>query len=279
MGIPVKPSFKRHHGYRTRERPPTRQAHRSDGLAIRDPSRCRRRRPAPNKKPAATDAAGFEHGRFPFPRGMRCRRPPFAAAGGGACDAAGDRVLFSHSLPQGTSAGRNLITVFATVNNLSQFFFAPTTHPARRIASRSRMHDVRRIHASACMHSPECENTGKNSDIFPQPQLLRECSALPFARATALAGTLEASLHPHSPPRSRQRRCASHKPVCAKTARTFLPHRGWKPRRAARFTEHRTKKNSRHRPRVRVLQAVPGVAVSGLRLPAVRHSRPGRAVR
>lgn len=103
MGISVKPSFKRHHGYRTRDRPPTRQAHRSDGLATCDPLQSRYRRSTPIKKPAATDAAGFDHGRFLFPRGMRCRRPPFAV-GGGACDAAGDRVLFYHSLLQGTSA-------------------------------------------------------------------------------------------------------------------------------------------------------------------------------
>ena len=69
-----------------------------------DPLQSHRRRSTPIKKPAATNAAGFDHGRFLFPRGMRCRRPPFDAAGGGACDAAGDRVLFSHSLLQGTSA-------------------------------------------------------------------------------------------------------------------------------------------------------------------------------
>ena len=87
-------------------------------------------RSPPIKKPAAMDAAGFDHGhesgirRCAFPRRTVRLRPPFAVAGGVACRAEGFRVVLAHSLPQGTSAGRNLITVFSTVNNLSQSFLA-----------------------------------------------------------------------------------------------------------------------------------------------------------
>ena len=37
----------------------------------------------------------------------------------------------THSLPQETSAGRNLITLFRTVNNLARFFFRPRRRPGR----------------------------------------------------------------------------------------------------------------------------------------------------
>ena len=42
---------------------------------------------------------------------------------GGSFCAAGCRVVCAHSLPQETSAGRNLITLFRTVNICAHFFF------------------------------------------------------------------------------------------------------------------------------------------------------------
>jgi hypothetical protein len=42
---------------------------------------------------------------------------------GGSFCAASCRVVCAHSLPQETSAGRNLITLFRTVNNFAHFFF------------------------------------------------------------------------------------------------------------------------------------------------------------
>ena len=100
-------------------------------------------RSPPIKKPAAMDAAGFDHGhesgvrRRAFPRRTVRLRPPFAVAGGVACRSEGFRVVLAHSLPQGTSAGRNLITVFSTVNNLSQSFFvhAIATSASTRIVA------------------------------------------------------------------------------------------------------------------------------------------------
>lgn len=160
MGISVKPSFKRHHGYRTRDRPPARQAHRSDGLAARDPSQCRYRRPAPNKKPAATGAAGFEHGCFLFPRGMRFRRPPFAV-GGGACDAAGDRVLFYHSLLQGTSAWAKPNHGFSDCQQpVANIFRGAQAPMATRPAATPRVRGARRtrLHAHA---RKQVKKTGK----------------------------------------------------------------------------------------------------------------------
>ena len=125
MGTAVTPSCRKHHGYRTRDQPPARQARRYGFGGI---ARCRGnafRRPAPIKKPAAANAAGFDHGRFhAFREGCGAGVHLFHVAGGGACGAAGYRVVFDHSLLQETSAGRNLITVFSAVNNLSQIIFA-----------------------------------------------------------------------------------------------------------------------------------------------------------
>jgi hypothetical protein len=64
MGTAVTPSCRKHHGYRTRDQPPARQARRYGFGGI---ARCRGnafRRLAPIKKPAAANAAGFDHGRF-----------------------------------------------------------------------------------------------------------------------------------------------------------------------------------------------------------------------
>ena len=54
--------------------------------------------------------------------------------------------------------GRNLITVFPTVNNLSQFFFAVRSRRSRRDAARLLAHDVRRTRGAcarprACVHA------------------------------------------------------------------------------------------------------------------------------
>src|SRR6187431_2162728 len=62
------------------------------------------------KKPAALDAAGFDHGCRPrvrrraFPRRTGHLRPPLDVAGGVSRGAAGFRVVLAHSLLQGTSA-------------------------------------------------------------------------------------------------------------------------------------------------------------------------------
>ena len=106
----------------------------------------------PIKKPAAMDAAGFDHGhesgvrRRAFPRRTVRLRPPFHVAGGVAGRAEVFRVVLAHSLLQGTSAGRNLITVFSTVNNLSQSFFpdADASSASARVGTRR----TRRAHAS-----------------------------------------------------------------------------------------------------------------------------------
>ncbi len=58
-----------------------------------------------------------------FHRGKEIRVHHFDRQGGGSVCTARCRVVFAHSLPQSRSAGRNLITVFHSVNKCSRFFF------------------------------------------------------------------------------------------------------------------------------------------------------------
>lgn len=154
------PSFETHRGSRTRDRPPARQAHRtgwSDGT--RCESAAALGRPAPIKKPAAVFAAGFDHGRLrirggAFRRGSEAVAHLADAAGGGACVVAGSRVVSAHSLPQGTSAGRNLITLFSSVNNFARSFLRHGGGDARPCARRPAMEiDARQQRGS---RSPAC---------------------------------------------------------------------------------------------------------------------------
>ena len=226
MGTSVKPSFTRHRGYRTRDQPPARGARRtgcsaSDRLVpVTDVGR------SSIKKPAAHRAAGFDHGHHPE-GGADIRRrtvhlhPPFVAAGGLPCGDACYRVVFAHSLPQGTSAGRNVITVFSTVNNPQQSFFRCVhrqpggEHTSRRrnthVASprSTRMISNDRLQAST---GAACSQSGK--------RIARKLPANGRARHVAT------NFHQRCRPRpGAAHACgfdfASHKPVCAKTARTF----------------------------------------------------------
>src|SRR3546814_17757690 len=59
-----------------------------------------------------------------FHRGKEIHVHHFDRQGGGPVCTARCRVVFAHSLPQSGSAGRNLITVFHSVNKCSRFFFS-----------------------------------------------------------------------------------------------------------------------------------------------------------
>jgi len=280
MGTAVTPSCRKHHGYRTRDQPPARQARR---YGFGDIARCRGnafRRLAPIKKPAATNAAGFDHGRFhAFREGCGADAHLFQVAGGGAFGAAGYRVGFDHSLLQETSAGRNLITVFSTVNNLSQIIFAARAPLVRRTCvrcignecrKRARTHAQQRtrfLHASigaACSDFPTrpCASTRRS----------RECVAPTRGdRATTSMRVMRA--------RTTRCVCASHKPDCAKVRELFsriADSRGTTrafPRAGKRRTRDAAAAGSDD------AMQLSKTWLSGPRLPAVRRSRPAPAVR
>lgn len=239
---------------------------------------CRRRRPAPNKKPAAANAAGFDHGRFPFPRGMRCRRPPFDAAGGGACDAAGDRVLFSHSLLQGTSAWAKPNHGFSDCQQpVANFFRGAGAPGATRIVAttRTRCAVHARRHAHACGQMQKRWEKRDFPDASLSPMNLRASRrGTPTTHAGAHGQARLASpgsARAASPLRVAQARLR-------KTARTFP--RGADDRRTARASCCAPENEEPAAFAAGSDDACrPTRRISGLRLPAVRRSRPGRAVR
>ena len=123
--------------------------------------------------------------------------------------------------------GRNLITVFPTVNNLSQKKFPARARRARRAASRLRIRDARCARADARMRVGKCRNAGKNA-TFPILRI-REC--MRSHRITRCRSPLrEYTDMPESScdfVDERRRLCASHKPVCAKLRELFsrIAHR------------------------------------------------------
>ena len=138
------------------------------------------RRCPSTKKPAAPYAAGLEAdtagagGLAGIERKGR-PHPPFDATGGIALGAACPCALLAHRIPQVTSAGRNLITLFSSVNNLSRSFSTPHVRqaqpaaPARRprmCATRqrdARRRSCNRLHASI---GAACSNPVMASTLY-----------------------------------------------------------------------------------------------------------------
>lgn len=81
-------------------------------------------------------------GRFRGGHGTGTHR--FWSPGGGLICTSRGRVRFAHLLPQETSAWRNLITVFRTVNNRAHFFSKPDNRLRTTLAKRAR--DTRIAH-------------------------------------------------------------------------------------------------------------------------------------
>jgi hypothetical protein len=83
-------------------------------------------------------------GELRFRKGQDTNVHRFIVAGGGPFLTVRCRDRSTHSIPQESSAGRNLITVFRHVNNPSQFFSdTPDQHPGgiTTSPSPSRMHE------------------------------------------------------------------------------------------------------------------------------------------
>lgn len=280
MGIAVTPSFRKHHGYRTRDQPPARQARRYGFGGI---ARCRVdafRRLAPIKKPAAANAAGSDHGRFhAFREGCGADVHPFQVAGGSTFGAAGPCVVFDHSLLQETSAGRNLITVFSTVNNLSQIIFAARAPFVRRTCARcidddagkrasmrSQQH-ARFLHASIGAACSDCSDATMRISA-----MIVRTRCMPARRSRDDVDAGDANADDAMRLRVAQARLR-------KSARTFLAQCARARRNAHVFASPKTKNPQRFRRGFRSRDAGFEPCVSDLRFPAVRRSRPVPAVR
>lgn len=149
----------------------------------------------------------------------------FDCPGGGSFFAARCRVRCTHSLPQETSAGRNLITLFRTVNNSGNFFSGPASPApagnrrrrrreratiARRASHRKLSNTLKaifgaafsaskffsRAHASRCAHRDEARTSASRAPVRARRRRLREAP-----------------------------RFAPHKPICAKVRELFPPPR------------------------------------------------------
>lgn len=197
MGKSVTPSCERHRGYRTRDRPPARLARRNGccadaqartanllPLAMSHPTR---RCIAFRRIAKIVDARGWEirHHCIAKIRVTMHRRPPGNVRGGGAADAVRHRVVSGHALPQSSSAGRNLITLFSRVNNLLQSFFSTRRGRWRRARA-----DLRPTHRKqrATSHQPHRRRALRaSSNAGSSPTLIFFESASRRVDATSIA--------------------------------------------------------------------------------------------
>ena len=241
------------------------------------------RRSRPIKKPAALDATGFDHGcrprvgRHAFPRVTGRLRPPLDVAGGVARGAAGFRVVLAHSLLQGTSAGRNLITVFSTVNNLSQSFSMLAC--AMFAATRDGVCATQRTHAridasSSTLRCAACKQwcglqhartklrhrRRRHRRMFEAP-LRARAHALPAARANA-----NRTCRFRDAQAGLRENCAGFSSTASASMQLA---------RAVRMPKNEEPAMSPPR----VLRRPLATRLSGLRLPAVPRTRPARAAR
>ncbi len=142
---------------------------RTDGGPAMTAGEAGRETARPNKNPGRRKRTGLrEAGRQRCHRGLGCHRRRergqhfcrgsepcvhrFDCPGGGPICAACCRAGFSHSRLQETSAGRNLITLFATVNNPGDFFPGRRrrTNALRRARAPSRARRSRAAARRAC---------------------------------------------------------------------------------------------------------------------------------
>lgn len=246
------------------------------------------RRCPSTKKPAAPNAAGFEAdtagtGGLAFAGGKGRPHPPFVAAGGIACGAAGPCALLAHRVPQVTSAGRNLITLFSSVNNLSRSFSTPRRRHARRMPPTHRqcmrarrLRDARRrrsnrLHASI---GAACSDATKAS-------MLHARVASGAARRACTTSAAKARMPHH------RRRISRRTNAFARKVRELFRADG-PPRCHAsgaggdRGTPSAAPDAGKKKPAAfppRVFGSVARGALSGLRFPAARRTRPGPAAR
>lgn len=186
------------------------------------------------KNPARWKRTGFEGNRVVRFRGGHAAFHRFDRAGGEAFGAACCRVRLTHSRSQETSAGRNLITVFFTVNNLQQKFF----RRAAAAAVAGRASDARR--ADPGMH-PRASNSHPMHRA--KPATARLCAVCTRSRA-CIRGM--ASIRARCPSHHRSAACgttANGARISRRTSRFAQPIRA----NCANFRGYGCGANARHR--------------------------------
>ncbi len=269
------------------------------------------RGPGKTKTPAARGGAGVRNDGFLFSQRRRCLHPPCRSSGRRSFLCCAFLLCADSLASAATSVGRNLITVFSTVNTPHRNSFrspaaaAPVRSglAARTIATIVR--NERRWRARAANESAE------NKCVFKNPTAIANMRGASASRWTTRAARARRRSGPRKKNGGRASDFAPHKPVCAETAQTFRPRRRRPPassthaedaRRVMRRDESRSAygagegsgrsasrvaatlaDGARCSVRAMVAADAPGAPAAGRlsgRLPrATRRSRPGQAGR
>lgn len=175
--------------------------------------------------------------------------------------------------------GRNLITVFSTVNNLSQFF---SRRPGRGIGASD---GNRRCGCARCVH----RNRSSRYRIYVKALFLSAFAKHETIRAVRACNRrrsrrepANAAMHPERPPKiifRMGRFFAPHNPICAKLRGRYFPVA------ASRSIDHRPREAQVRSAKTTPAASAAGAGqrcsndLSGLRLPAIRRRHRDRAGR
>lgn len=205
----------------------------------------------PNKNPGSQTRTGLqEAGRQRCHQGFGCHRRRergqhfcrgsepnvhrFDCPGGGPFCAACCRAWFSHSRLQETSAGRNLITLFMTVNNPAYFFFGPLARNAAPMPPRARSENARahrRVrHAFRSTSLKPKRGAAFSALAFFLSGFSNACAS----RAKRVANDSDGLYRKKKFPSATAADFASHKPDCAKVRELFSAASGARDRRGGR---------------------------------------------
>lgn len=183
-------------------------------------------RPA-NKNPIRCGRTGLDAvtrlrvGELRFRKGQDTNVHRFIVAGGGPFLTVRCRDRSTHSIPQESSAGRNLITVFCHVNNPAKFFSGCSAGPAmavggdrlQRSASPARTSCRRFAMRFRKAHKKRHFTIAASECIAPARSTSNGARAARIAARRPFWQSFRAD--------DRQADLASHKSICAKTAQTF----------------------------------------------------------
>lgn len=171
------------------------------------------------------DVIGKESGQH-FCRGSEPCVHRFDCPGGGPICAACCRAGFSHSRLQETSAGRNLITLFMTVNNPADFFLGPLPGSATPSSPRARFENPRALRRVRPQLRSSSLKPKRGAGFSALTFFLRGFSRPRAMRASDLTDDAERLYRKKKFRSMAAADFASHKPDCAKVRELFSASTG-----------------------------------------------------
>ena len=212
----LRPSTKQHRGYRTRDQPPTRTARRNGFGVTGAPA------PAIKNLQRGTVQVGVSERIAAFRGGDDARVHLQDCQGGGLRCAARCLGCSTHSLPQVMSAGRNLITVFSSVNTLVELFSGPSAHASNADAC---VRWAIGAHALACERLARNLNFTKVLFFSTFDSCHRQCADSRQKRIRVSPAVVRMPIRPQSGCKiicAGTRVFASHQPICAEMRKRFV---------------------------------------------------------